>query len=44
MKQTIQDILAHCPPYLVCLLGFIGAVSFGLIRLLGLLRAAGLQG
>lgn len=44
MKQAILDLASHCPPYLICLIGFTGAVAFGLVKLLGMLQAAGLQG
>lgn len=41
MKQ-VQNVLTNCPPYLLFMGGFTLAVSYGLVRLYGMLQEIGL--
>ena len=42
MQATIKSILSSLPPYCLFLLGLGSVVSFGLVKLYGMLQAAGL--
>lgn len=42
MKHAVE-LLRNAPPYLTFLVAFAGAVAWGLVRLLGMLQAMGVQ-
>tara|TARA_R110000851_G_scaffold268071_2_gene420705 strand:+ start:36155 stop:36298 length:144 start_codon:yes stop_codon:yes gene_type:complete len=43
MKNIARNVLTLVPPTALFLIGFVGAMSFGLVKLYGMLQAAGLE-
>ncbi len=42
MKNAIQTITYHVPPYALFLLGLCASLAFGMVKLLAALREAGM--